>query len=350
MAHDINNMLAAILGNTELVLEDEPLSGDARDSLEQVKESAVRSARLTRQLLTMAGRDIARPEPLDLGALVTELAPMLQRMIGTNIELVTLFGAEAMWALADLSQMEQVLLNLVTNAREAIVDRGKITVELSRDGAEILVRVSDDGIGMDEATRARIFEPFFTTKELGTGLGLATVYRIVTDGGGSLACFSECGKGTTFVFRFPACAPGTGARKDPTPARSRARICRSVLLAEDEPAVRAMTRRLLEGMGCSVVDAANGEEALRVFAVVPHAFDVLVTDLVMPMMGGKDLAQAVTRTRPDLPVVFISGYVDEADARRDLKGSRYFLQKPFKKDDLAGVLAQVSKDRFLTHA
>ena len=333
VAHDINNMLTTILGNTELVLDDTGLEAGARKNLEEVQGAAARSARMTRQLLTMARRDIARPEPLDFADLVTDLAPMLQRM-GTNVELVTLLGTEAMWIRADLSRTEQVVLNLVSNAREAIVGSGKISVELSRDGDEVVLRVSDDGVGMDSATRARIFEPFFTTKEHGTGLGLSTAYGIVTDAGGSLTCSSELGRGTTFELRLPACAPSIRAEDGSSPTRPRAQICRSVLLAEDEPSIRAMVGRLLKGMGCSVVDAANGEEALRAFSAAPHTFDVLLTDIVMPIMSGNELAQAVTSIRPEIPVVFMSGYVDEADAPFELQGPQYFLPKPFKRATL----------------
>ena len=350
VAHDFNNLLTAITSYTQLLLEDLPPNDEHRDDLLEIKKAADRATSLTRQLLAFSRRQVLDPSILDLNAVVTDLEKMLRRLIGAHIALVTDCSARLPRVRADVGQLEQVIVNLAVNARDAMPDGGTLTLRTSeaelteancvdhsdfdtRPGRHVVIAVSDTGIGMDRATQARMFEPFFTTKGpgKGTGLGLATVYGIVKQSGGSIAVTSEPGKGTTFHIHLPAVADPApnmtagAAGPDAAPNGSG-----TILLVEDEAPVRALARRVLEQAGYTVLEAADGLEGARVAEEFEGAIDLLLTDVVMPNLGGRSLAERLRAKRPALPVLFISGYPEGELERGDITGDgASYLEKPF---------------------
>jgi two-component system, cell cycle sensor histidine kinase and response regulator CckA len=347
IAHDFNNLLTAILTTVQLALsdlaEDHPLRGD----LDDIRGAAEKAASLTRQLLAFSRRQVLRPRVLDLGDAVTDMQKMLGRLIGEDIRVVAETGAGCT-VCADPGQIEQVILNLALNARDAMPRGGTLSlrtraVELTQEdglrmfgcpiqrGGYVQLRVEDTGEGMDAHTMERIFEPFFTTKELGkgTGLGLATVYGIVKQSGGYIQATSTVGQGSTFEVYLPASggAPSGGA----TAAAQETPVGRgeTVLLVEDEDAVRLAARKALARGGFNVVEARNGEEALQRWRE-RSAVDLVVSDLVMPEMGGRELASKLREDAPRLKVLFTSGYTDDAGIRQGaLDSGTGFLSKPF---------------------
>jgi PAS domain S-box-containing protein len=350
IAHDFNNILTAILGTSDLMLDDLPPQHPVRADVNEIRKAALRAAELTRQLLAYSRRQVLTPSRIDLNGVVAGVEPMLRRLIGADVELTTGLAAALPAVRADASQLEQVILNLALNARDAMPQGGRVhiatdTVELEAasparppvlpPGRYVQLSVADTGVGMGPEIRAHLFEPFFTTKEVGkgTGLGLATVYGIVDQTGGAITVDSEPGRGTTMRILFPP-APRSPADDTPAGAPLEATDLRgqTVLLVEDEEAVRGMARRALEGAGFRVLAAANGVEALALASDQAGAPRLLLTDLVMPGMNGRELARQVMERWPGVAVLYMSGYSDDVALRQDLDAM--LLQKPFDIDTL----------------
>ena len=348
VAHDFNNMLTAIIGYTDLSLRRVGLESPIRRNLEETKKAAERAAALVRQLLAFSRKQILEPKVLDLNDVVKDMEKMLTRLIGENIQLATRLEAELGSVKADPCQVEQIIVNLVVNARDAMPRGGKVTIEtanttldeqaVQRDvsikpGQYVMLAVSDTGSGMDEETQRRIFEPFFTTKDLGkgTGLGLSTVYGIVKQSGGNIWVYSEPGLGTMFKVYLPRIDDTTAISiENPAQEAAALRGSETILLVEDEDIVRGLTRKILMQAGYHVLDAKGGEEAIRVCRAHAGEIDLLLTDVVMPEISGKEVADRVLELRPALRVVFMSGYTDEAIVQHGvLDANVEFIQKPF---------------------
>jgi len=353
VAHDFNNVLTAIGGYAELVREDLPGEDARRHDVEEILRATERAATLTRQLLAFSRRQVLAPRVLDLNGVVAGVDNMLRRLIGADVELRTALGPVLGAVRADPGQLEQVIMNLVVNARDAMPRGGKLTIETANAeldesyalehpsvvaGPYVMLAVSDSGVGMDAATQARIFEPFFTTKEKGkgTGLGLATVYGIVKQSGGNIWLYSEPGRGTTFKIYLPRVdQPPEQPAAAPAP-RAAPRGSETVLLVEDDEAVRALARKMLAAHGYTVLAAASGAEALKLAADHTGPIHLLVTDVVLPGMSGRELATRFQSVRPGLKVLYTSGYTDDAVVHHGvLDPGIAFLQKPFTSGTLA---------------
>ncbi|MBN9522390.1 response regulator [bacterium] len=345
VAHDFNNLLTVINGYADLLLQGLPPGDPARELLGEIHKAGERSAGLTRQLLAFSRQQVLAPRVLDLNAVVADTASLLRRVIGEDVKLATAPG-RGLWPVkADPGQVEQVLLNLAVNARDAMPTGGRLTIETAdveldesyaagrpdaRPGPHVLLAVSDTGHGMPPEVLARIFEPFFTTKGVGkgTGLGLATVYGIVKQSGGHVGVYSEVGVGTTFKVYLPRAESGPGGGTAPPRPPAPPRGTETVLVVEDEDAVRALTRHVLRHAGYVVVEAADAGAAAR--AAEGREIDLLVTDVVMPGLGGRELAERLRASRPGLKVLYLSGYTDDAVVRHGVLHERvHFLQKPF---------------------
>jgi two-component system cell cycle sensor histidine kinase/response regulator CckA len=342
VAHDFNNLLTVIAGYAEALLSDAATPPSAQDDLSQISRAAEQAALLTRQLLAFSRRQVLQVEVLDLNRVVTELEKMLRRLIGEDIQLRVQASKRPALIKADPGQVEQVIVNLVVNARDAIESGGRISIETShidvrepgREGKPcVLLSVKDTGQGMDEATQARIFEPFFTTKERGrgTGLGLATVYGIVQQSGGTISVQSEPGTGSVFKVYFPVTREKPSLLPPPKPESVMPEGQPiTVLLVEDEEMVRAVARRVLEQHGLRVVEAENPAKALTIFRARPTEFDVIVSDVVMPGMSGPAMVDELLLLRPGLKVLYTSGYTDNALVQEAVVARGFvFLQKPF---------------------
>jgi PAS domain S-box-containing protein len=357
VAHDFNNLLTVILSYTEFARDDLPPEAPLRADLLEVEQAARRAEALTRQLLAFGRRQPQRAEPLVVGELVQDVSKLLRRLIGEDIELVVSAGPEAAEIFADRGQMEQVLMNLAVNARDAMPDGGRVTIRsaaVELDGAlasqigagpHVEISVSDTGHGMDAATREHIFEPFFTTKPVGkgTGLGLSTVYGIVKQSGGCVVVESAPGQGATFRAYLPqrarerVSAPSLGAS---TAAGGN----ETLLLVEDEDALRRAACRILGSAGYEVLCAANAAEALTIAAERGAEIRLIITDVVMPGMNGKELADALRGRCPSAPVLFTSGYTDDAIARHGVLGP-HFLPKPYARPQLTTMVRQLLDSR-----
>ncbi len=351
VAHDFNNLLTAILGATDLLLEKIPAFDPMRAEASDIKLAAQRAASLTRQLLTFSRRQVVQPRILDLNEIVTGMERMLHRIIGEDVELKAVLGEELRPVRIDPGQLEQVILNLSVNARDAMPRGGRLTIETANvelgeeqvrhhpgaaPGPHVLLAVSDNGCGMSPEVQGRLFEPFFTTKPTGhgTGLGLSTVYGIVKQAGGDIWVYSEPGKGSVFKIYFQPAAPvAADAKEAAVTAVTAAPVARqgteTILLVEDEPHVRSLAARVLRQAGYGVLEAADGTQALAIAADGAARFDLLLTDVVMPRLGGVELAARLRETRPGLRVVFMSGYTERGAAFQDLGEGSTFLQKPF---------------------
>jgi PAS domain S-box-containing protein len=355
IAHDFNNLLTVINGYCDIGLgtlsEDHPF----RPMLSEVKASGERAARLTRQLLAFSRKQILSPQVLDLNRIVADMAHMLRRLLGENVEVAVATGTELRKVRVDPGQMEQVILNLSVNARDAMPRGGRLTLETAnvdldesyatthletRPGPHVMLAVSDTGAGMPPEVKARIFEPFFTTKPAGkgTGMGLATVYGIVKQSGGSINVYSEPGRGTVFKIYFPAVPEAEQAIQEPEHGPGgafRHGSGETVLLAEDDDAVRTLVARTLERRGWRVLEARNAEEAEAIAARELSPILLLLTDVVMPGAGGRTLARRIARAHPEAKVLFMSGYTDNAIVHNgELEPGTAFLQKPFSPDAL----------------
>ena len=361
VAHDFNNLLTVISGYSELALsrvsdeQSRSESKDMREDLEEIKSAAGRAASLTQQLLAFSRQQVVRPGKLDLNEIVAEIEKMLDRLIGEDIALVVKLDAAVGAVVADAGQLEQVILNLAVNGRDAMPGGGTLTIETAdveleealdsehgraEPGRYVRLVVTDDGSGMDAETRARVFEPFYTTKELGkgTGLGLSTVYGILEQSGGHVRINSVPGRGTSFEIYLPECARADPAEEAPSEA-SPVGGTETILLVEDEASVRDLTRRMLEESGYRVLSAANGSEALRLCTVNREHLDLMITDVVMPQMRGVEVARRVARIRPGLRVLFMSGYTDNS-IDLDIAESVWFLQKPFVLGELLSAVRE----------
>jgi two-component system cell cycle sensor histidine kinase/response regulator CckA len=359
IAHDFNNLITVIKGFSDLVLNAVPKGSRAADDIAQVKEAADRATELTARLLTFSRKQVLNPRVMDPVALIRGIEKMLKRVIGEDIEVRAELPADTGRIMADHGQVEQVLLNLAVNARDAMPHGGKLTISTSneaisaasekefpglRAGEYVRLRVSDTGTGMETETLARIFEPFFTTKEpgKGTGMGLSTVYGIVTQSGGQIFCSSATGQGTVFTMFFPrllgpAAAPAIAA----TTALATGGDER-ILLVEDEPAVRTYARRVLEGHGYLVLEAANSEKALELVARERRRIHLLLTDVVMPGMPGPELSARLSHLLPSVRTLFISGYAKQAlENRGSLHGDARLLRKPFDENSLLAAVRSV---------
>ena len=347
VAHDFNNLLTAILGSADLVLDSLPPGGPAREEVEEIRKAAVRAADLTRQLLAFSRQQVIAPVVLNPNDVVANMDKLLRRLLGEDVELRAALAPELAAVKADPSQLEQVVLNLAVNARDAMPNGGRLTIETqnveldqeyvqghlsAQPGAYVMLAVSDTGVGMDAATQARIFEPFFTTKEKGkgTGLGLATVYGIVKQSGGWIWVYSEPGHGTTFKVYFPraleAAAPVAPSPASPVSVRG----SETVLVVEDEEVIRNLVRKVLTANGYTVLVAANGRDAEQVAGQHDGAIHLLVTDVVMPGMNGREVAQRLAGARAGIKVLYLSGYTDDAIVHHGvLEPGVAFLQKPF---------------------
>jgi PAS domain S-box-containing protein len=352
VAHDFNNLLTVVLANSQLLLEGLDRQDPARLELEEIRKAAERAASLTRQLLAFSRKQVLEPRPLDLNAVVADMEKLLRRLIGEHIELITVLEPELGTVEADIGQIEQVIVNLAINARDAMPDGGTLTIETAnaeldpgyaeahssvRPGRYVVLVVSDTGCGMDSETASRIFEPFFTTKAMGegSGLGLATVYGIVKQSGGHIWVYSEPGQGATFKIYLPRLDTVARSHAAATAASSVCQGSETILLVEDDDAVRIAVLKVLRRNGYTVLAASDAAEALA--ACERHAGPVhlVITDLIMPGTGGRELAQQVRRVRPEAAVLYISGYTDHAVLGRGmLEPDAHFLEKPFALDAL----------------
>lgn len=353
VAHDFNNLLTAIMGYSGLMLTSMERGAPQRKDVEEIKKAACRAAALTRQLLVFSRRQVLQPKVLDLNAVVANMNTMLPRLIGEDIELVTLLDPGLGQVKADPGQLEQVILNLAVNARDAMPQGGTLTIETAnvvldetyvnqhpavKAGPYVMLAVSDTGCGMDPETQSRIFEPFFTTKEQGkgTGLGLSTVYGIVEQYCGSIWVYSEQGIGTTFKIYLPRTEEASEPVESDSAGDPLPHGLETVLLVEDEEAVRQLSYEVLRRNGYTVLVAHNGEEALQVCERYKAPISLMVTDVVMPGMSGRELAESLVPSRPEMKVLYTSGYTDDAVVRRGvLQEGVAFLQKPFMAEALA---------------
>ena len=365
IAHDFNNLLLVVKGHAEFALEDMSAGRADVDDIKTVVEAADRAAALTRQLLAFSRQQVLQPRVLDLNELVTSFAKMVRRVIPADIAIETTLAGDLGAIEADAGQLEQVLMNLVVNARDAMPRGGRVTIETLnvdldatnptrdaaaevRPGPYVALVVSDTGGGMDQATQARIFEPFFTTKERGngTGLGLATVYGIVKQSGGYIWVSSEPGQGTTLRIYLPRIDKAAGLVKANAERPEPARGGETVLVVEDESLVRAVARRVLTKKGYRVLEAENGAEALRICEESLPSIDLVVTDLVMPEMGGRELAAELQARHAAVRILFMSGYTEDAALRSNvLQSGQAFLSKPFTADEFARKVREVLDDR-----
>jgi two-component system cell cycle sensor histidine kinase/response regulator CckA len=368
VAHDFNNLLGVIIGYAEFLQESLDPENSLRDSVDEILKAGKRAASLTRQLLAFSRQQVLDPKVLDLNVVVLDMDKMLRRLIGEDIELSTVLGPDLGRLKADQSQLEQVLLNLVVNARDAMPQGGKLLIDTQnmmmdeafvrrypypvQPGPYVCLTVTDSGIGMDAETKARAFEPFFTTKEKGkgTGLGLSTVYGVVKQSGGYIDIYSAPGAGTTFKIYLPRVddAITTDA---PIGAATSFTGNETILLAEDESSLRTLTRNTLELCGYKVLEAKDGLEALEVSERFKGPIDLLLTDMVMPGMGGRQLAQELTRRRPEIRLAYMSGYTGQAvGSQGPVDPGSVFLLKPFTREMLTRKIREALDRRIVTEA
>lgn len=347
IAHDFNNLLTIINGYSQMVLGTLPPGDENRSSVEQIMKAGERAAELTRQLLTFSRRQVVRPKALDLNTVVAATAVMLRRLIGEHIELRIVAGPDLGKVHADAGQLEHVILNLAVNSRDAMPNGGTLILETQnvefgesyvgsnatiQAGPYVMLAVTDTGIGMDERTRSHLFEPFFTTKAQGhgTGLGLSTVYGIVKQSNGEIVVYSEPGHGTCIKLYFPVVAEAVVEDVTEDLPSGVLSGTETILLVEDEEAVRKLVRRTLEKQGYQLLVAASGTEALDIVRGHRGTIHLVITDVVMPQMGGRQLAEGLKALRPEIRVLFVSGYTQSSVLRSgDLVEGEMFLQKPF---------------------
>jgi PAS domain S-box-containing protein len=358
VAHDFNNLLTIINGYSQLVLEDLEPQNPSRVQVEEISKAGERAAALTRQLLAFSRRQVLQPQVLNLNAAVSNMGKMLKRLIGEDIELDVHLEDPLHQVKADPGQIEQVLMNLVVNARDAMPAGGKLTIETSNveldsaysqthatvvPGSYVMIAVTDSGTGMDDATRAHVFEPFFTTKPKGkgTGLGLATVYGIIKQSGGYIWLYSERGHGTTFKIYFPVSEGNVQPTTSRTPKRVDIEGNETILLVEDQEEVRTLAQLMLETKGYTVLSAAGPLKALHIVSQRKDCIHLLLTDVVMPAMNGTELAQKLIALCPEMKVVYMSGYTDDSVVRHGMLGiGMYYIQKPFTPEGLVGKVRE----------
>ncbi|MBE3037486.1 MAG: response regulator [Chloroflexi bacterium] len=351
IAHDFNNILMVILGFGDILLlrlaQDSPLCEHVRT----IKTAALRAGDLTRQLLAFSRKQMLQPRVADLNELIRDGEKMLRRLIREDVELILNLNRESVHVMVDPSQVSQILMNLAANGRDAMPQGGKLIIETStvdftaqvatghgelQPGRYAMVAVSDTGIGMDDATKSHLFEPFFTTKELGkgTGLGLATVYGIVKQSAGYIYAYSELGKGTTFKIYLPRTDTAVSEERRSEPGES-LRGTETILLVEDEEELRNLVRVILQNNGYMVIEAENGKEAVRKCREIGSDIRAMVTDVVMPQMGGKEAVRQIRQFCPRLVVLFMTGYTEDFIALNEmLEDGMVILQKPLRAEDL----------------
>ena len=358
VAHDFNNLLMVISGYAEVMLAKLEADHPLREKAQAIQQASDRATTLTRQLLAFSRKQLLELKVVDVNTIVEDMERLLRPLIGENIELVTRLTPEAGHARADAGQLEQVLMNLVVNAKDAMPSGGRLTIQTQhitvdeghrrgptfiRPGNYVLLSVSDTGTGMDKETQSRIFEPFFTTKEMGkgTGLGLSTVYGIVKQSGGYVLVQSELGRGSTFHIYLPQVEGTAESHATPTP-RAAAGGTETVLLVEDEESVRGLVRETLASKGYRVVEAENGEAGLAAAAKHQGTIDLVITDVVMPGMSGRDMVRQLAATRPDTKVLYLSGYTEDAiTSEGTIEPGTAFLQKPFTLQHLSRKVREV---------
>ncbi len=357
VAHDFNNLLSVILSYSYLLARDLPADDPTRVELDEIRRAGERAADLTRQLLAFGRKQILEPRPISLHGIVASIERMLRRILGEDIALTVIADPAPAIVNVDPGQMEQVLLNLAVNSRDAMPQGGKLTieirsVELDREyiaghfgiepGPHVMLAVSDTGTGMTPEVKARLFEPFFTTKGRGTGLGLSTVFGIVKQSGGDIWVYSEPGNGTTFKIYLPLIGAEAAALAGSPPA-PRARMAQeTILLVEDEEQVRILVRNILRRQGYQVLDAADAASALQLCENHADEIGLLLTDVVMPGMSGRQLAERLQARRPGLRVLFMSGYTDDAIVHHGvLDAGVMFIQKPIRPDALVRKIREV---------
>jgi two-component system, cell cycle sensor histidine kinase and response regulator CckA len=361
VAHDFNNLLMVINGYTEVLLEQLEKGSDMHHKVQSIQQAADRAATLTRQLLAFSRKQLLELKVIDVNAVIGDMERLLRPLIGENIELVTRLSTQTGHTRADAGQLEQVIMNLVVNAKDAMPEGGKLTVQSSditvrhdsehrfiQPGRYAVISVADTGHGMDAETQSRIFEPFFTTKEKGkgTGLGLSTVYGIVKQSNGYVFAESEPGAGTTFYVYLPRVEESAEALAPAKSQENEAGGCETVLLVEDEESVRELVRVTLASRGYNVLEAENGECGLRIAEGFKKHIDILITDVMMPGIGGRELARKLLLLRPGISVLYLSGYTEDSVITHGALGpSTAFLQKPFTLQNLAKKVREVLRSK-----
>jgi len=361
VAHDFNNLLTTIIGNAQIAMMDMGTDDPKREEMEEIKEAGEKAASLTRQLLAFSRKQVIKPEVLDLNERIKETEKMLKRLIGEDIDFLTVLEPDLWKVHADSGQMDQVFMNLAVNARDAMPGGGKLTIETSnvdldehyfsdrgvedQSGPYVMFSISDTGRGMDKETKEHIFEPFYTTKEVGkgTGLGLSTVYGIVKQNDGIIWVYSEPGQGCTFKVYLPKVVgeakPEEEQKKLPM---DEFKGTETVLIVEDDDKLRNLGVKILELRGYRILEAENGEQALRISEAHDGSIDLLLTDVVMPVMDGRELAERLQLRRPEIKVIYMSGYTDNSIVHHGvLAPGLNFIEKPFTLEGLARKVREV---------
>jgi two-component system cell cycle sensor histidine kinase/response regulator CckA len=360
VAHDFNNLLGVILGYCEELQKHIPLDDPYREAVDEIQNAGKRAASLTQQLLAFSRKQVLEPQVLELNSIVSDAEKMLERLIGEDISLEIVPGGQIGTVKADRSQIERVILNLAVNARDAMPQGGKVTIEtkevdldetshtLSRcaaPGPYVVLKVTDTGCGMDAELQARIFEPFFTTKGQGTGLGLATVYGVVKQSGGYISVDSQPGKGATFSVYLPRVTETAGKTHEIEVSGRTIPAHRTVLLVEDEQALRKLTRKMLLDMGLTVLEAKDAFQAIEIAKQRETPIDLLLTDVIMLGMNGRALAEKLSPQRPEMKVLYMSGYSDGVIAKHGIaEAGISILRKPFTSDELLQSVEDVAID------
>ncbi len=347
VAHDFNNLLMTIKGCSELLLNAFDRRDPRRDEVEEILKAADRATSLTRQLLAFGRRQVLQPQLLDLNSIVMNMDKMLRRLIGEDVQLITSLDPELWSVKVDPGMIEQVVMNLAVNSRDALPNGGKLTIETSnvvhddeyasahisvKPGHYVMLAVSDNGCGMDKEVQSHLFEPFFTTKEKGrgSGLGLSTVYGIIKQSGGNIWAYSEPGQGTTFKIYLPRVEKTAKVYKPKARPSTAPGGTETILLVEDEEAVRTMVSRILQNKGYTVLEARHGLEAIDICERYQESIHLMVTDVIMPQMSGRELAERLAPMLPDMKVLYMSGYPDNTIVQHGvLEAGTAFLQKPF---------------------
>jgi two-component system, cell cycle sensor histidine kinase and response regulator CckA len=368
IAHDFNNILGVIIGYGEILQERMEASHPLASCVEEILGAGRRAASLTRQLLAFSRQQVLKPKVLDLNGIIADTEKMLRRLIGEDVELRMVLDSSLTTVKADQGQIEQVILNLCVNARDAMPSGGKVTIKIEntvidevaarqyrypfKPGPYVLLSVTDTGVGMDTATQAHIFEPFFTTKEKGkgTGLGLATVYGIVKQSDGYIEVHSGVNLGTTFKIYLPRVDEPVDAEKDSPSAASSLHGAETVLLVEDEDSLRTLTHHVLTVLGYTVLEASNGEAACLVSAQHPGTIDLVLTDVIMPGMNGPALAQQLGISRAQMKVLYMSGHTGQAVGHGVLPAGSNFLAKPFTRNNLAQKVREALGSKAVAHS
>jgi signal transduction histidine kinase len=357
VAHDFNNLLTVVIGNAEAIEQKVIVGDEIPDAIGEIRLAAQRAAALTQRLLALGRQQQFQPRIVDIGDAVHEIEPVLRRLLAADVTFAIAMAGGPLTARVDPSQVEQLILNLVLNARDAIRPGGRITIEVApldtravehfqpalHPGRYVALTIRDDGAGIPVEVQQRMYEPFVTTKPAGkgTGLGLAIVFGIVQQSDGAIACASSPGRGTAFTIAFPQVGESAIAAPVAVGAPSDAGQGEVILLVEDEPAVRSLTKRVLERHGYVVFDAATGVEALAIFRREGERIQLVLTDVVMPGLRGPELVAEIARLRPGVPAMFISGYADDDLMRRGIFPEHVaFLKKPFSHNDLLGIVRQ----------